>query len=142
MIDFPPIHGNAYANDPQFDNLSGRVAYSSTTRGMTLDGWKVDHTVTYIDLGRSAALDAHDPDAVGAYEGPGAIGVQGHVHHKTRALLEQVRALLAVRPMLCHELAAATGNTTTRIQKLFINQPAGFRVVGRGTRGNLWGLER
>lgn len=142
MIDFSPIHGNAYANDPDFDRMSGRVAYRHEIVGITLDGWKVKHTVEYIDLGRAAALDAHDPNAVGGYEGPQAIGVQGYTHHKTRALLEQIRALLAVRPMLCHEIATATGCTTTRIQKLFINQPAGFRVVGRGTRGNLWGLDR
>lgn len=54
--------------------------------------------------------------------------------------LAQVRALLAVRPMLCHEIAETTGCTTTRIQKLFINQPHGFAVVSRGPRGNLWGL--
>lgn len=140
MNDYASTHGRAYANDPQFDNLSGRVTYQCEIVGITRDGWKVRRTVTYIDLGRAAAIDAHDPNAAGAFEGPQAIGVQGYVHHKTRALLEQIRALLAVRPMLCHELATATGCTTTRIQKLFINQPAGFRVVGRGTRGNLWGL--
>ena len=142
MIDYSPIHGNAYANDPQYDRMTGRVTYRHEVVGMTLDGWKVRHTVEYIDLGRAAALATHDPNAVGAYEGPGAIGVQGYAHHKTRALLEQVRALLAVRPMLCHELATATGATTRQIQKLFTNQPAGFRVVGRGTRGFLWGLDR
>lgn len=142
MIDFSPIHGNAYAGDPDYDAFRGRVTYQHTVTGITLDGWKVKHTVEYIDLGRSAAHDAHDPDAVGAYEGPGAIGVQGYVHHKTRALLEQVRALLRVRPMLCHELAEATGATTRQIQKLFTNQPAGFRVMGRGLLGYLWGLDR
>lgn len=58
----PLTRGNAYANDPDFDRLSGRVTYRGTVIGMTLDGWKVKRTVTYIDLGRSAAIDAADPD--------------------------------------------------------------------------------
>ena len=51
-------------SDESFAPLSGRVVYQSAITGMTLDGWKIKHTVAYIDIGRSAPNDAADPDAL------------------------------------------------------------------------------
>lgn len=62
MNDMP--HSNAYANDPQFDNLTGRVTHQTSIVGMTNDGWKVKCTRVYIDIGRAAPVDAADPDAM------------------------------------------------------------------------------
>lgn len=120
----------AFAGDAEYDGLRLRLVERREVVGITRDGWKVRHCVTVLDFGKPSRTIA-DPDAAGRHEGPAAIGVKGYPHGKT---LE----LLAVRPMLCHEIAEAVGCTTTRIQKLFINQPHGFAVVSRGPRGNLW----
>lgn len=56
--------GNAYANDPQFDAFTGRVAYQTSIIGITRDGYKVRCTRVYIDLGRAAPVSVGDPDEV------------------------------------------------------------------------------
>ena len=133
------VRGDIYANDRDFDELHGRVVHESEIVGMTLDGWKVRHCVTVLDFGKPTRAP-RDPNAAIRYEGPAEIGFKGYPAGKTVELIAAVRELLAVRPMLCHEIATRLGCTTTRIQKLFINQPDGFRKVARGPRGNLWGL--
>lgn len=129
----------AFAGDAEYDGLRLRLVERREVVGITRDGWKVRHCVTVLDFGKPSRTIA-DPDAAGRYKGPVEIGFKGYPHGKTVELLMRVCELLAVRPMLCHEIAEAVGCTTTRIQKLFINQPHGFAVVSRGPRGNLWGL--
>lgn len=58
------LHGRAFANDADYDSLSGRITRQSTIVGITRDGWKVRHTCVYIDIGRAAPVDAPDPDAM------------------------------------------------------------------------------
>lgn len=43
--------------------LTGRVTYQHSVIGMTLDGYKVKHTVQYIDIGKPAPITPIDPDA-------------------------------------------------------------------------------
>lgn len=62
MNDMP--HSSAYANDPAYDNLTGVPVHISTVRGITRDGWVVDNTMIYIDIGRAAPTDVADPDAM------------------------------------------------------------------------------
>lgn len=56
--------GRAFANDAQYDTLSGRVTYQHSVTGITEDGWKVRHTISYVDIGRAAHIDAVDPDVL------------------------------------------------------------------------------
>lgn len=139
MNELAPVRGNAYAGDPDYDGLHLRVVAQHEIVGLTRDGWKVRHCVTVWDFGKPMRT-LHDPDAVGRYEGSAAIGVKGYQHSKTVELLARVRALLAVRPMACREIAEATGCPYRQVRGLFTNQPAGFVVVGRGLSGNIWGL--
>jgi len=63
MSIYETTSGRAFANDPDFDGMTGRVTYQRTVTGMTLDGWKVRNTISYVDIGRAAHVDAVDPEA-------------------------------------------------------------------------------
>lgn len=58
------LHGSAYAGDPDYDMMSGRITRQSSILGITRDGWVVRHTVTYIDVGRAAPVTVCDPDGL------------------------------------------------------------------------------
>lgn len=55
--------GNAFANDPAYDSLTGYVTHCTDIVGITRDGWKVRHVVTVINLGRPDRVMPVDPDA-------------------------------------------------------------------------------
>ena len=101
--------GSAFANDSDYDALHGRVTYERTTRGMTLDGWQVDYTVTYIDLGRSAPIDAPDPD---------------------RELADEFCADFAYAPAQAAALATIRENKAERHQRLRADIEATLREHG------------
>lgn len=71
MNTYDHIQSRVYANDPSYDAFTGRVAYQHTVTGITLDGWKVRHTVEYIDIGKADPVRPVDPDA---QMGPESLG--------------------------------------------------------------------
>lgn len=136
--------GRAYSGDPQFDNMSGRVVYQCAVEGITIDGWHVKRTVTYIDIGRCADVTPVDANVTIRDQGKDEDGNQRtttmHAQRKTVELSKRVCALLAERPMTTRELAARLDVTVNRMKGFFISQPVGFVVLRRGRDGNLWGL--
>lgn len=137
MSDKVSTAGHAFTRDVDYYEFLGepytRVYYDWTTRryySCVCQAPKTPRDVV-----------APDPDAAIAHEGPHALGFRPCKHGNTAELIAEVRELLRERPLNCTEIATATGNGRNRIQKLFINQPAGFVVVLRGVNGNVWGLE-
>lgn len=134
--------GHAFTTDPQYAAFTGRVVHEYTVRREDKRrGCTIFTTYQVIDIGRSDPVIPADPDATIVHEGPHAIGFRPCKHGDTAELLAKVRELLRERPLNSTEIAIATGNGRNRIQKLFINQPAGFVVVLRGATGNVWGIE-
>lgn len=151
MSIYETTHGNAYANDPDYDRLSGRVTYHAEITGITLDGWKVKHTVAYIDLGRCADVVPVDPDRQLADEYlPEFVHRPGHAaalmtirENKAQRRRELIQAIIAC----LREYGPASANTLTdrlgngayaRVLDALRTNPQTFVLLGG--KFTVWGL--
>ena len=91
------IQSKVYSGDKDYNAFCGRVAYRHTVTGITLDGWKVRHTVEYIDVGRPSPVSPVDPDA--------QMGAESLNYDRSASLdaaYEQVRILTEQRKQRAH----------------------------------------
>lgn len=135
-------YGRVYANDPDYDNLRGRVVTRHAVVGITRDGWKVRHEVTVVDFGKPPAVEV-DPDAAIADEG---VDPDGRLRRRrpkadTQETLDRIHDLLTDRPLNTVEIASRIGASVNRVKNLLRNHPAGFVVVANGITGFVYGLE-
>lgn len=149
MIDFSPIHGNAYANDPQYDRMTGRVTHRHEIVGMTLDGWKVRHIVEVIDLGKPAPVDAADPDAQLADEfcadfsphvANGLAAIRENKAERQRHLRAEIVATLRENgPASANAITERLGNGAyARVLDTLRRNPQAFVLLGGQFK--VWGL--
>lgn len=149
MIDFSPVHGNAYANDPQYDRMTGRVTHRHEIVGMTLDGWKVRHIVEVIDLGRAAAVTPADPDAQLADEfcadfSPHIVNaltsIRENKAERQRRLRDEIVATLREHgPASANTITERLGNGAfARVLDTLRRNPQTFEFVGGQFK--VWGL--
>lgn len=144
--------GKVYTGDDTYDALHGRVTYERTTRGITLDGWQVDYTVTYIDLGRAASVDAVDPDALMQRErfpssSPNtAMALEGQQAAKIQrfhALRDDVATYLEKHgPASANAIAEGmgTGGSGAKARVLDVLRRCPERFVYHGGEFSVWGL--
>jgi len=139
MSIYETTSGRAFANHPDYDGMTGRVTYQNTVTGMTMDGWKVRNTISYVDIGRAAQVDAVDPEAFLDSDGP--FKRRATVKHPaTELFLVQVHDALRERPLNVGEIAARVGCRVTRVKGLVRNHPDHFVILGRGSSGSLYGI--
>lgn len=144
--------GRVYAGDSDYDALHGRVTYERTTRGMTLDGWQVDYTVTYIDLGRCADIDAPDPDVLmqrerfptaSPHTAMALEGQQAAKAERFRALRDDVATYIAKHgPASANAIAEGmgTGGSGAKARVLDMLRRCQDRFVYHGGEFSKWGL--
>lgn len=133
---------NAYAGDPDFDNLHARFVARHEVVGITRDNWVVRHIVTVADFGKPDRAPA-DPDALIGDDGTDPDGIPRRNHSKqakTERLLARIHAALQDRALSASELATALDVTATRVRGVLRDHIDGLVEVGRGTYGVLYGL--
>lgn len=144
---------NAYANDPAYDALTGRVVgeYTVTRKGQ---GCTIITTYEVIDIGRADRVTAIDPDAAIADE-PWARNMAGNrdssaARAANRARGEASRAALrkliadylaAHGPAIPSVIAASIGVPYRAMSlRLLGDEGIDFVRVGRVIKASVWGL--
>jgi len=139
------IQSRVYSGDNDYDAFRGRVAYQHTVTGITLDGWKVRHTVEYIDIGKADRVRPVDPDAqMGAerlsYDGE---RINQRKRDERHAIMQMalVRYLRQYGPSHMSAMASDLEYAKTTLDE-FVRQREGriFCRVGNVGRAVLWGL--
>jgi len=149
-----------YANDRDYDAFRGRVTYRGSVVGITLDGWKVRRTVTYIDVGRADAIiprtgeelmeaERMPGDLRGAPQTNASRIAAGKARRKAKR--DCIIKLLRERgPLTCDEIAEELGYVAKTTREILeasrgasFDKVGGVRVAGRrgGVPVPLWGLK-
>lgn len=119
--------------------LTGRVTYQHSVIGMTLDNWKVRHTVTYTDIGKPAPITPIDPDD----PHPAPIIEGGHKLNSGPGIAEKLCDALAKHgPVSPAQLVNLTGEKRDSIHAAFRRNADKFvRLTGgQGRHDTTWGL--
>lgn len=133
-----PIHGKAYANDPWYDAMRGRIVQQYTVTGITDDGWVVRHTRTVLDFGRVPPPTVDPNEAIGDLSDDSP---DRKPQAKTVPLLESIYDALSEQPMNARQLAHATGATVNRIQAILRDHSTGLVILAKCAWGHVYGLE-